>query len=330
MRIFTIAAVSSAIVGAAVVVVSPHIASAQTYPTRPVTMIVPFAAGGPADTVGRIMIERMRATLGQPIIIENVAGANGSIGVGRAVRAAPDGYTIIAGTLTTHVLIGGLYSLPYDLLNDFTPIALLASGPLIVTARKNLPANSLQELISWLKANPEKATQGTAGVGVAEHVAGVLLQKQTGTRFQFVPCRGLGPAMQDLVAGQIDMVLADAATSLPQVQAGTIKALAVASKDRIAAARDIPTVDEAGLPGFYAPLWFGLWAPAGTPQDVVAKLNAAAVDALGDAAVRRRFAELGQEIVPSDQQKPEVLGAFQREEVHKWWPIIKGAGIKIE
>jgi tripartite-type tricarboxylate transporter receptor subunit TctC len=320
----------SLVAGAATLPAVSRFAWAQNYPRRPVTMIVPFPAGGPADTVGRIMAERMRTTLGQPVIIENVAGANGTIGVGRAARAAADGYTVIVGTLTTHVLIGALYHLPYDLLNDFRPIALLAEGPLLVTARKTLPAKDLTELIGWLKANPDRASQGIAGVGAAEHIAGVLLQNQIGARIQFVPYRGLSPAMQDLMAGQIDVVLADAATSLPQVRAGTIKAYAVAATTRLAAAPNIPTVDEAGLPGFYAPLWFGLWAPARTPQDVIAKLNSAAVEGLADPTVRQRLADLGQETVARDRQTPEALGAFQKAEIDKWWPIIKAAGIKME
>jgi tripartite-type tricarboxylate transporter receptor subunit TctC len=315
--------------GAAALPAVSRFAWAQSYPRRPITMIVPYPAGGPTDTVGRIMAERMRTALGQPVIIENVAGANGTIGVGRAARAAADGYTVIAGTLTTHVLIGALYHLQYDLLSDFKPIALLAEGPLLVTARKTLAANDLKELIGWLKANPA-ASQGTTGVGAAEHIAGVLLQNKIGARFQFVPYRGLGPAMQDLIAGQIDIVLADAATTLPQVRAGTIKAYAIAAKTRLAAAPNIPTVDEAGLPGFYAPLWFGLWAPARTPQDVIAKLNSAAVEGLADPTVRQRLADLGQEIVLRDRQTPEALGAFQKAEIDKWWPIIKSAGIKIE
>jgi tripartite-type tricarboxylate transporter receptor subunit TctC len=226
-----------------------QIARAQIYPTRPITIIVPFAAGGPADTVARIVSERMRTTLGQPMIIENVSGATGSVGVSRAVRAPADGYTLIAGTLTTHVLIGALYTLQYDLLDDFKPVALLADGPLLMTARQMMPASDLKGLIAWLKANPDKASQGITGVGAIEHVAAVLLQKQSGTRFQIVPYRGNAPAMQDLVAGQIDMMLADAATSLPYVSGGQIKAYAVMAKTRMAAAPNIPTVDEAGLPG---------------------------------------------------------------------------------
>jgi tripartite-type tricarboxylate transporter receptor subunit TctC len=305
-------------------------AAAQTYPSRPITMIVPFSAGGPTDAVARILAERMRAALGQPIIIENIAGANGSIGVSRAVRAPGDGYTVIAGTLTTHVLIGALYALRYDLVNDFKPVALLADGPLLIAARRTLDANDLWGLIAWLKANPDKASQGTAGFGVVEHIAGVLLQKQTGTRFQFVPYRGLGPAMQDLIAGQIDLMLADAATALPQIKFGAIKAYALAAKSRLSAAPDIPTTDEAGLPGFYASLWYGLWAPARTPVEVIKKLNAAAVDALADDTVRRRLAELGQDIMPPERQTPEALAAFQKAEIEKWWPIIKAAGIKGE
>jgi tripartite-type tricarboxylate transporter receptor subunit TctC len=226
--------------------------AAQSYPTRPITVIVPFAAGGPTDTIARIIAEPMRATLRQPIIIENVAGAAGSVGVGRAVRAPADGYTLIAGTLTTHVLIGALYTLPYDILADFKPIALLADGPLLMTARQGVPASDLKALIAWLKANPDKATQAITGVGAIEHVAAMLLQRQTGTRSQIVPYRGDAPAMQDLVAGQIDMMLADAPTALPYIGSGRIKALAVMAKSRMAAAPDVSTVDEAGLPNFYA------------------------------------------------------------------------------
>jgi tripartite-type tricarboxylate transporter receptor subunit TctC len=305
-------------------------ASAQAYPTRPITVIVPFAAGGPADTVARIVSERMRTTLRQPMIIENMTGATGSVGVGRAVRAPADGYTLIAGTLTTHVLIGALYTLQYDLLKDFKPVALLADGPLLMTARQTMPTSDLKELIAWLKANPDKASQGITGVGAVEHVAAVLFQKQTGTRFQIVPYRGNGPAMQDLVAGQIDMMLADAATCLPYVNGGQIKAYAVMAKTRMAAAPNVPTVDEAGLPGFYASLWYGLWAPVRAPADVIAKLNAAAVEALADPAVRKRLAELGQDVPPLAQQTPEALGAVQKAEIEKWWPVMKAANIRAE
>jgi tripartite-type tricarboxylate transporter receptor subunit TctC len=316
--------------GAAALPVAARIASAQAYPTRPITVIVPFPAGGPADTVARIVSEPMRATLGQPVIVENVAGANGSLGVGRAVRAPADGYTLIAGTLTTHVLIGALYALQYDLLNDFKPIALLAEGPLLIVAKRTMEANDLNGLLTWLKANPNKASQGTAGVAAIEHIAGILLQKQTGTRFQQVPYRGNAPAMQDLVAGQIDLMFADATTALGHVQAGRIKAYAVVGKTRLAAEPSIPTVDEAGLPGFYAALWYGLWAPARTPQDAIAKLNAAVMDALAQPTVRQRLADLGQQIVPRGQQSPDALGAFQKAQIDKWWPIIKDAGIKAD
>jgi tripartite-type tricarboxylate transporter receptor subunit TctC len=307
-----------------------RVAWAQSYPTRPITVIVPFPAGGPLDTVARILSDRMKGTLGQPMVVENVAGANGTIGVGRAVRAPADGYTLVAGTVTTHVLIGALYTLQYDLLKDFRPIALLAQGPLLVVARKSMPANDLNGLLSWLRANPNKATQGTAGIAAIEHIAGILLQKQTGTQFLQVTYRGLAPAMQDLVGGQIDLMLADATTALPYVESGQIKAYAVADKTRLPTAPNIPTVDEAGLPGFYVSLWFGLWTPAATAQDIIAKLNAAATTALAESTVRQRFADLGQQIVPRDQQSTDALGAFQKAEVDKWWPIIKAAGIKAE
>jgi len=305
-------------------------AAAQSYPARPITMIVPFAAGGPNDTIGRIMAERMRAPLGQPVIIENVVGANGTIGVGRAARAAPDGYTLSMGGFNSHVVNGAVYALPYDVLRDFDPVASLSSsGGGLIVARKTMPANDLKDLIAWLKAHPDTASAGNPGAGSSVQLSAILFQNMTGTRFQHVPYRGGSPAMQDLVAGQIDMMIAaDVTTSVPQVRAGTIKAYAVAGKSRLAAVPDVPTTDEAGLPGLYSMPWYGFWVPRGTPKPVVAKLNAAVVDALADATVRARLADIGQQIFPRAQQTPEALGALQRAEIEKWWPIIKAAGIK--
>ncbi len=307
-----------------------RVALAQAYPARPITMIVPFPAGGATDTLGRLLSERLRASLGQPIVIENVAGAAGSIGVGRAVRAAGDGYTLSIGTLTTHVLIGGLYALPFDLLTDFEPIAQLAAEPLLIVGRKSLPANSLKELIAYLKAKPDTASVGIAGVGAAGHLTGIAFQRETGTHFRFVPYRGNGPATQDLVAGQIDLMIEPSSNFQSLVRAGSIKAFAVTSKTRFAMAPDIPTVDEAGLPGFHSSLWYGIWAPKGTPKPVIDRLNAAVTDALADPAVRKRLADLGLEIPSRDRQTPEALAALQRAEIEKWWPIIRAANIKGE
>jgi tripartite-type tricarboxylate transporter receptor subunit TctC len=303
---------------------------AQTYPSRPITMVVPYSAGGPTDTIARLMAERMRGPLGQMVIVENVTGAAGTIGVGRVARAAPDGYTISIGHWGTHVVNGAIYALQYDVLNDFEPVSLIATNPQIIVARKAMPAKDLQELVAWLKANSAKATQGTAGHGSGSHVSGVYLQSITGARFQFVPYRGAGPAMQDLVAGQIDIMIDQAANSLPQVRAGTIKAYAVTDKTRLAAAPDIPTVDEAGVPGLHISIWHALWMPKGTPKDVIARINAAVVEALADANTRRRLADLGQEIPPPEQQNPQTLAAFHKAEIEKWWPIIKAANIKGE
>jgi tripartite-type tricarboxylate transporter receptor subunit TctC len=306
-------------------------AAAQVYPSRPITVIVPYAAGGSTSALSRIIAERMQGTLGQPVIVENVPGAAGSLGVGRVARAAADGHTLALGSWSTHVANGAVYALPYDVVNDFEPVALLATSPLLIATKKTMPASNLNELIAWLKANPDKATQGTNGAGSIMHLAGVLFQRQTGTHFRFVPYRGGGPTMQDLVAGQIDMLISQPADILPQSRSGNVKAYAVASARRIEAAPDIPTVDEAGLPGFYMSSWLGLWAPKRTRREVIARLNVAVVEALADPAVRQRLTDdLDLEIPPRQQQTPEALGAFQRAEIDKWWPIIKAAGIRAE
>ena len=305
-------------------------AVAQSYPSRPITIIVPFAAGGPTDVMARALGERMRSTLGQALLIENVTGAGGSIGVGRAVQAAPDGYTISMGNTGTHVATGAIYPLKYDLLGDLEPLALLATNPMVVVAKAGMAAQNLRELIDWLRANPNRAAAGTAGVGSGSHIAAVYFETATGTKFNFVPYRGTGPALQDLVAGQIDIIVDQASNSMAQIQAGRIKAYAVAANKRLPAASNVPTVDEAGLPGFHVSVWTALWVPKGTPRDVIAKLNAAVVDALADPTVRQRFADAGLEIPPREQQTPEALAAHHKAEIEKWWPIIKAANIKAE
>jgi tripartite-type tricarboxylate transporter receptor subunit TctC len=308
--------------------VSP--ASAQPYPSRPITMVVPLAPGGPLDTIARILAEPMRLSLGQPVIVENVTGAAGTIGTGRVARAVPDGYAFGMGFLGTLVLNGAIYALPYDLVKDLDPIALISSNPHVIVANAALPAKNLRELIAWLKLNPDKASAGTAGAGTSTHLGGLLFQQSAGVRFQLVPYRGAAPALQDVMAGQIDLMVDVASNSLPFLQSGKIKAFAVTASTRLASAPEIPTVDEAGLPGFHMSTWYGLYGPKGLPSDVLAKLNAAAVSALADGTVRRRFADLGLDIAPPDQQTPQALATLQRAEIEKWWPIIKAANIKPE
>ena len=318
------------LVAIALAIVVAGSAAAQPYPSRPVTMVVPFAAGGPTDTIARILAEHMRRLLGQPVIVENVSGAGGSIGVGRVARATPDGYTLCVGNLSSHVMNGAVYSLQYDLIADFAPIALLSFQPLLIVARKSMPANDLRELVAWLKANPGKATLGIQGVGTAGHVFAVFFYTETGTSLQLVPYRGAGPAMQDLVAGQIDFMIDTPTNSLPQVQGGNIKAYAVTEGVRLPSAPEIPTVDEAGLPGFHFSFWQALWAPKDTPTNIIDKLNSAVVGTLAEATVRQRFAEQGQEIPPPAQQTPKALAAYHKAEIDKWWPIVKATNIKAE
>jgi tripartite-type tricarboxylate transporter receptor subunit TctC len=311
-------------------IAAPSIARAQGTSSRPITVVVPFPAGGPSDTVGRILAEKMRVTLGQPVIVENVGGAAGSIGTGRVARAAPDGHTLVLGYWGTHVVNGAIYKLPYDIVTDFEPIALLPGQPMMVAAKKAVPASDLKDLIAWLKANPDKATHGTAGIGSIGHVAGLFFQKATGTRFQFVPYRGAALVMQDLVAGHIDFTITSPATSIAQVRAGLIKAYAITARERLAIASEVPTVDEAGVPGLYLSLWQGLWAPKGTSRDLIAKLNEAVVLALAAPDVRHKLADQGFDIPSREQLSPAALAAYQKSEIDKWWPILKAANVRAD
>jgi tripartite-type tricarboxylate transporter receptor subunit TctC len=305
-------------------------AVAQGFPSRAVTIIVPFSAGGPSDAMARILAERMKVTLGEQVLVENVTGAGGSVGVGRAVRSAPDGYTVSFGHLGTHVANGAVYKLGYDLVTDLEPVALLPSNPMIIVSKKTVPATSLKEFIAWLKAQPTPPTAGTAGAGSGSHIAGLYFENIAGIKLQYVPYRGTGPAMNDLVAGQIDLIVDQTSNSIGQVRAGNIRAYAITDSKRVQSASDIPTVDEAGLPGFHMTLWSGLWVPKGTPKDIVAKLNAATIDALNDPAVRKQLENLGLQMPPKDKLAPEALGAWQKVEIAKWWPIIKAANVKVD
>ena len=304
--------------------------AADTYPSRAITVIVPFAAGGPSDAMMRILGEHMRQTLGQPVLIENVTGAGGSIGVGRAVYSAPDGYTVSFGHLGTHVANGAVYKLGYDLVADLEPVVLLPSNPMIIVSKTAVPAKSLKELLAWMKAQPRPVAAGTAGNGSGSHIAGLYFEQVTGIKLQYVPYRGTGPALNDLVAGQIDLIVDQTSNSINQVRAGAIRAYAVTDDKRVESAPEIPTVDEAGLPGFHMTLWSGLWVPKGTPKEIVERLNTAVVAALNDSDVQKRMKDLGLQMTPQDQLKPEALGALQRAEIAKWWPMIKAARISTE
>ena len=305
-------------------------AFAQDFPARPVTIIVPFSAGGPSDAMARILAERMKVSLGETVLVENVTGAGGSVGVGRAVRSPADGYTVSFGHLGTHVANGAIYKLGYDLVTDLEPVALLPSNPMIIVSKKAIPATSLKEFLAWLKAQPSAPTAGTAGAGSGSHIAGLYFENVSGVKLQYVPYRGTGPAMNDLVAGQIDMIVDQTSNSIGQVRAGNIRAYAITDSKRIESASDIPTVDEAGLPGFHMTLWSGLWVPKDTPKDIIAKLNAATMEALNDPAVRKQLENLGLQMPPKDKLTPEALGAWQKAEIEKWWPMIKAANVKVD
>jgi tripartite-type tricarboxylate transporter receptor subunit TctC len=305
-------------------------ALAETYPSHPITIIVPFSAGGPSDAMARILAERMKMTLGEALLIENVTGAGGSIGVGRAVHSPPDGYTIGFGHLGTHVANGAVYKLNYDLVTDLEPVVLLPSNPMIIVSKNAVPAKSLKELLEWLKSRPTPPTAGTAGAGSGSHIAGLYFENISGIKLQYVPYRGTAPALNDLVAGQIDVIVDQTSNSITQVRAGTIRAYAVTADKRVTSAPDIPTVDEAGLPGFHMTLWSGLWLPKGTPKEIVTKLNAAAVEALNDPAVIKQLENLGLQMPPKDQLSPQALGDWQKAEIAKWWPIIKAANVKVD
>src|SRR6266436_2551820 len=305
-------------------------AFAEKFPAHPITIVVPFSAGGPSDAMARILAERMKTTLGEAILVENATGAGGSIGVGRVVHSAPDGYTIGFGHLGTHVANGAIYKLGYDLVTDLAPVVLLPSNPMIIVSKNAVPAKSLNELLAWLKSRPQPATAGTAGAGSGSHIAGLAFEAASGVKLQYVPYRGTGPAMNDLVAGQIDLIVDQLSNSINQVRAGNIRAYAITDTKRAASASDIPTTDEAGLPGFFMTLWSGMWVPRDTPKEIVAKLNASAVDALNDPAVRKQLESLGLQMPPKDQLAPEALGAWQKAEIEKWWPMLKAANVKVE
>ncbi|HEV7982321.1 MAG TPA: tripartite tricarboxylate transporter substrate-binding protein [Xanthobacteraceae bacterium] len=318
------------VAGAAALPAVSRMAMTQPYPSRPITIVVPYAAGGATDLIARVLGDRMGRALGQPVSVENVVGSGGSIGLRRVARASPDGYTVVVGNWGTHVALGVTHELDYDLFGDFEPIAQLPGPPVLIVTKKAVPANNLKELIAWLKTNQDKVSVGTSGVGGTSHVAGVFLQNAIGARFQYVPHRGAGRAIDDSVAGHTDLMVDASPNVLPHLRAGTIKAYAVMTTSRLAAAPDVPTVDEAGMPGLYLSILVGLWAPKGTPKDVIGRLNAAVVDVMDNPAARARLADLGIQFPPREKETPEALAAFQKAEIEKWSPIIKKFGIKAQ
>ena len=306
------------------------IVNAQTYPARPITVVVPFSAGGPTDTLARIMSDRLRRTLGQAILVDNTLGAGGSIGTGKVAKAPPDGYMVSIGHWGTHVVNGVYYNLPFNVLTDFEPVAMIATNPQVIISKNAVPAKTLADLNAWIVANQNKALMGTGGIGGASHMAAIYYGNRIGVKFQYVPYKGGAPALQAVLGGEIDLYVTQISNIAGHVKSGKVRAYAVTAPTRQSAAPDIPTVDEAGLPGLHTAIWHGLWLPKGTPRDVVAKVNAAVVETLGDAAVRARFAELGQEIPPPEQLTPEALSAHHKAEIEKWFPIIKAAGLKAQ
>lgn len=305
-------------------------AAAQGFPTKPVTLIVPFAAGGPTDTIARILAQRMTKALGETVVVENVTGAGGTIAGMKVVHSPADGYTITIGHVGTHVITGAIQKMNYDVFNDFEPIAMVATNPQIVVSKNDVPARTLKDLIAWAKAKKDPVTCGTGGPGTPAHISCAYFQQQTGAQVQIIHYRGAAPAMQDLIAGHIEITFDQAANSIPQVRGGRIRAYAVTAAKRLTAEPEIPSVDEAGLPNFYMAVWHGMWAPKGTPKPVIDRLNAAIRESLADAEVRKRLGDLGQEIPPPEQQTPEALRAHHKAEIDKWWPVIKKAGITVE
>ena len=303
-------------------------ASAQNFPARPVAIVVPFSAGGPTDTIARVMAERMTRTLGQAVVVENVTGAGGNIGVARVVRAAPDGHMVSIGHIGPHVINGAMYKLEYDLLKDLAPVGMFVTNPQVIVSKNGLPSKDLQSLIEHAKTKP--ISIATGGAGTPSHISGVYFQKLTGGTAQIVHYRGGAPASADIMAGHVDVFFDQAANALPQIRSGKVRAYAVTQTTRLSVASDIPTVDEAGMPGYYMAVWHGLWVPRGTPGAVIARLNSAMVEAAADENVRKRLADIGQDMLPRDQQTPEALAAHHKAEIDKWWPIIRSAGIRAD